>query len=91
MDKFHEAETQTLPVVVLPFVEMIYYSRRISKRKQKNLRKQGEKKISIAEAMSNVTSKSEVLLAMYHELPTDQNRENDNKSSCGEVKCNPQL
>lgn len=44
MDKFHEAETQTLPVVVLPFVEMIYYSRRISKRKQKNLRKQGEKK-----------------------------------------------
>ena len=39
--------------------------------------------------MSNVTSKSEVLLAMYHELPTDQNRENDNKSSCGEVQCNP--
>lgn len=38
MDKFHEAEMQTL----LPFVDMIYYSRRISKWKQKNLRKQGE-------------------------------------------------
>lgn len=42
MDKFHEAEMQTLPVVVLPFVDMIYYSQRISKWKQKNLRKQGE-------------------------------------------------
>ena len=31
MDKFHEAETQTLPIVASPFLDLIYYSRRISK------------------------------------------------------------
>ena len=33
-----------------------------------------------------VTSDSGVFFAIYHALPTDQKSENDNKSSCGEVR-----